>query len=536
MRKIKSESGSRGLRTRIGIATGAAAATALALTAAPAYAAAGTLSLSSIYGPTAGGNTITATLSPGSSPNPTAFTSSTNAQFVAMATTSTACPAIYTAPGTNLGATVRYLSGTKVAVTVPTGVVLASGAASTNYKLCTYNGTTIGTGGSALVGQTTYTVGTPPTIVSVSPSFGPSLGNTTITVTGTNFTSTNLTATLDNEPLGDVTYIDSSHFSAKTPAHAPGGPYTVAVTTPGGMVNTLGSGARADLFTYSNGVVTAPNTAPMSTTPVDVDLQGVGFSVLDFTATTGAHPGQNKAHVYLVRGDYDPTLTATATLKTNGPVDECTGVIVISDKELLCSLDLSAGVRQTRTVKDAVTNTDTSLVSATASFAAGDVGKSVVGTGVAAGTTVLTYTNPTTVVLSAPTTATATGVTVSIGTSKTLTAVGVANSGSTAITGGGTGYVATTGTQCVTGTGIPLGTTLGTITSSGAAAVLSKAATASGTGLTISIVDCPVANDTYTLTVVSNGLFDVQTGGTNVDTTYKEAVISSGSTFTVSDF
>lgn len=63
---------------------------------------------------------------------------------------------------------------------------------------------------------------------------------------------------------------------------------------------------------------------------------------------------------------------------------------------------------------DGVTNTDTSLVSATATFVAGDVGKVVSGAGIVVGTTIASRTNGTTVVLSAATTATATGVTFSI--------------------------------------------------------------------------------------------------------------------------
>lgn len=69
----------------------------------------------------------------------------------------------------------------------------------------------------------------------------------------------------------------------------------------------------------------------------------------------------------------------------------------------------------TRTVTDGVTNTDTSLVSATAAFVAGDVGASVWGAGIPANTHILSVTNATTVVLSAATTATATSVTIIVG-------------------------------------------------------------------------------------------------------------------------
>lgn len=67
------------------------------------------------------------------------------------------------------------------------------------------------------------------------------------------------------------------------------------------------------------------------------------------------------------------------------------------------------------TFNDGVTNTDTSLVSASAAFVAGDVGKTVTGAGIPAGTTIASRTNATTVVLSAATTATATSVSITIG-------------------------------------------------------------------------------------------------------------------------
>jgi hypothetical protein len=73
------------------------------------------------------------------------------------------------------------------------------------------------------------------------------------------------------------------------------------------------------------------------------------------------------------------------------------------------------GAVATRAIADGVLNTDTSLVSATAAFVSGDVGARVVGNGIPYGTTIASVTNGTTVVLSAPTTATATGVSVAIG-------------------------------------------------------------------------------------------------------------------------
>ncbi len=67
-----------------------------------------------------------------------------------------------------------------------------------------------------------------------------------------------------------------------------------------------------------------------------------------------------------------------------------------------------------RVVTDGVTNTDTSLVSATANFTAADVGSLVKGTPFPSGTSIVTVSNSTTVVLNQNTTASSTGVTATI--------------------------------------------------------------------------------------------------------------------------
>lgn len=63
----------------------------------------------------------------------------------------------------------------------------------------------------------------------------------------------------------------------------------------------------------------------------------------------------------------------------------------------------------------ATTATSTALVATTGTFSADDVGRTVSGIGIVPGTTILTFTDATHVVLSAPTTASATGIAVTIG-------------------------------------------------------------------------------------------------------------------------
>lgn len=83
-----------------------------------------------------------------------------------------------------------------------------------------------------------------------------------------------------------------------------------------------------------------------------------------------------------------------------------------------------SGSSTNRTVTDGVTNTDTSLVSATAVFTAADVGSMVWGAGIPANTFIKSRTNATTVVLTQATTATATSVTVNIAEAYKIATIG----------------------------------------------------------------------------------------------------------------
>lgn len=97
------------------------------------------------------------------------------------------------------------------------------------------------------------------------------------------------------------------------------------------------------------------------------------------------------------------------------PVRDALPTFVADRGGIKLVLPPSLGTLQAATIPgqfaDGVTNTDTSLVSASAVFVAGDVGSVVIGTGIPTGTTIVSRTNATTVVLSNATTATATSVT-----------------------------------------------------------------------------------------------------------------------------
>lgn len=341
MRKSQERSGSRLLRA--GLAAAATAAIVVAGTPMPASAASAPLTLSSTAGPTVGGNTITA-----SSTTAAAFLSGVTSPTVTFSipacqqTYNTAAATAVTPAGTAgnvVGqATIRKITNTKAAISVTTGAPAlptnSATATSTRYNVCVYGAASAG---AALVGNATYTVAAAPVFPAnnVSPSSGPALGGTKIIVTATSglpTTANSITATLGGSPLTQVTPINATSFSAVTPAHA-AGLVDLVVTT------AAGSKAITGAFTYANGIEIEPNTAPRTSTAQVVDVMGAGFNSYTFgsTATT--------ARVWLVDGTYDPGATAgtPATAYVVGPIAECTGVTVISDNELICTLNLNAG-------------------------------------------------------------------------------------------------------------------------------------------------------------------------------------------------
>jgi hypothetical protein len=531
MRKSISRTRSRWIRA--GITTGAIAAIVIAA-APPAFAAAVTVTLSATTGPSIGGNTITASAT-------TAYLSGYTAPGTAF--TVPACPATYSTTPVTPSASVGYvpatvvkkLSNTKAAITVPAGVVTVGSAATTKYNVCIY-GTQ--TAGSALLGNATYTVAVAPTVTTVTPSSGPAQGGSTITVSGTGFPTTagSITATIGGSSLLSITPVSTTSFTAVTPAHAAGANLTLSIGTTAGTLN------KTNAFSYTNGIVIGPNTGP-NTGPIDVDVQGVGYLALDFTTTTGSTPDDTNGHVYLVNGAYNAA--NNGGVKTQAEVAECTDVILISDTELICSLQLaksldSAGLsavaahaNTTRTITDGVLlNASTSnLTSATAAFATTDVGAAVTGSGVT-NAFISAYVSPTTVTLATIGTAAAysptaaTGQTLVIGGPRTIATGTASTSGTTALASTAL-FVSADAGRTITGTGIAPNTTIATVTNTGAV-VLSQATTATIAGGTLTIGQpLPVPNDTYTVTVVDDGVRAA---------TVSQSIVSSGATFTVSPY
>jgi hypothetical protein len=95
----------------------------------------------------------------------------------------------------------------------------------------------------------------PPSVSSVSPSSGSSLGGTAVTLTGTGF-SGGATVSFGSSPASSVTVDSSSSITATSPAGS--GTVNVTVTTSSGTSATT----AADVFTYIAPAIT-PITAPL---------------------------------------------------------------------------------------------------------------------------------------------------------------------------------------------------------------------------------------------------------------------------------
>ncbi|WP_433052094.1 IPT/TIG domain-containing protein [Dactylosporangium sp. CS-033363] len=498
----------------------------------------GNVALSAQNGSTAGGNALTLTAASA------IFTSGSTYAQLQDATAGGGhpnCDATYQSSGSPINLTAaqtRFISTSKIALTLPAPL------AANTYNVCVYSATT----GSTLVAQGfgTYTAGTVPAVVSVSPATGPAQGGTTITVTGANFDTTGaMTATVGGTPMTILT-VASGTFTAQTPPHAAASGLPIAVSVNGQTFETK------NLFTYTNGITVTPNTAPNSKPAgTDLDIQGVGFQDLTFAATGVYDANSTKAHVYLVKGAYNPV--GSGTTKTNGQTAECADVLVVTDTNLICTVYLMGNGPLPSTVARSMTGcAGTSgqsvlTIGAACTFSSTDVGLTISGTGFAAATTI-TAVNASTGVptLSKALTANITGAGVinvySLTAGKTLTDAAGANNSKTLTTT--TAMFASTDVgKAVYGANVPAGTVISAFTDTKTVTLsnaLSSAQTASASAAQPIFVygTGPVPNGTYTVTVVSSGAVNAATVSTSNPNAanYMQSIISSGSTFTVADY
>jgi hypothetical protein len=515
---------------RTAVVIGVVAAT-IAATATPAFAASIPLTLSATKGPAGGGNTITASVTTG------VFQLGTAVIFQQKTTDSTACPVVYTSAGNTVVPPdkLKRPSTKLLAITVPAAVTGVS--AVTKFNICVYSGAAAS---SPLIAHTAaaapYAVSAAATVTGVTPAAGAAQGGTQITVLGTNFPETlgtaaapTITATVAGKPL-TITSTSATSFTATTPANSPGGPFAIAVTTAGGTVTV------PNLFSYANGIVVTPQSAPNTSAAVDLDVQGVGFSSMTFPGTTGTTPQATTGHVYLVSGVY----SATGATKANPGKAECVNVLPISDVELICTLQLRARLVAAENAVDmvaattglaasAASNASPNIILTTGNFALTDSGRRVTGTGLNAGTTLTTAATTTTGTLSqAPSGAISA---MSVGASGTFADGIVLLATPQTLTSATAKFTASDIGKLVTGTvggTVPLGATITAVTNA-TTATLSVPVAANGT-LSFTIDEpVPVTTGVYTVTLVN-------TGAPNGPAGLTQSVISSGSTFTVADF
>nr|WP_221377755.1 IPT/TIG domain-containing protein [Actinoplanes polyasparticus] len=472
----------------------------------------------------------------------------------AMFVTATTCPAYDSTPalGTSVPVTgsnaPRKVADNRLALTVPqlyTNVGAWNSARGTRgsmpWQLCIYGSAT---NTEAAIAAAPYSATTLHTIGGVTPRAGTALGGSRITVSGTAFPTEagEITATLGGSPLINITPLTSTAFSATTTAHIPANNSALVVSTNAGSVT------YQNAYTFTSALSVKPNTAP-NTRSIDVVVNGLGFQ--SSTWNSGDLTG---AHIYLVNGVYSSSNVGGA--RANPPTAECSSVLVLTDSELICRLDLTSrlnagGTAALSVAPDPATIDTTAgsrvatgaLALAGTNFSSLDLGKTITDPAAApslpAGTTIVGILGNDSVLLSNAASATTNDAPVVIsarGPLKTIT--GTTADGAATLTSISPGLEAADENRFVFGPSIPAtGLTLtGTIAPNATSGTLSGTVTTGIAGATLSVfaatATVPVPEGAYNLTYVSNGSVNAVSN----DASFIQSGISSSSTFTVAQF
>ena len=510
---------------------------------------AGVATLNPVSGPTGGGNGVTVNtttnLFAGLDSVGVVFTSAASCptNFTTTANASVTVPVSPTNPDN-----VRKLADNRIAVTVPTAVTAVG-----EYKICMYDSITAGAG--AVVASAIYTVAAPITLNAITPAAGPATGGTAITVAGSGFPGPNdpgtISATLGGVSLLNIQKLSGNAFTAVTPRHSADNNATLVVVT------AAGTRVLQNAFAFQNSLSVRPNTAPNTLPAVNVEVTGSGFLSYSFGGSA-----LNRPRVFLVDGVYNPAAVAGGG-RANGPVADCTGVLVVSDETLICTLRLDRRLDAAAdpALFNSVTYTNNSLVVgfvagspvinvvSGGTFSPNDVGQRINedSAGVtnipASGVTITQVLSPTRAVISTNSGATTASQAVDIGAAaaKTITAgspgVSFATGSRTLVAGATTGApVAGTfssadiGRVVSGGTNIVSGSTIVAVAPNGSTATLSAPAGTGQDDQTVTLFPAAsVPNGAYTLTVVNNGAVNAAT----TDPNYEQSAITSGATFTV---
>ena len=191
---------------------------------------------------------------------------------------------------------VSVVNDTSITATTP-----AHAAGAVNVSVTTPAGT--GTGGGL------YTYGaSPPTVTSISPTSGTTLGGTLVTITGTGFSGTPQ-VTINGVAAGQVTLVDGSHVTAVTPA---GTGSNVAVV----VITSFGASTAANIYSYvaPPPPVTAAPTVTAIAPPSGTTAGGTSVTITgtNFTGATAVTIGGTAATAFSV-------VSATSITATTPP-------------------------------------------------------------------------------------------------------------------------------------------------------------------------------------------------------------------------
>ncbi len=183
-----------------------------------------------------------------------------------------------------------------------------------------------GTSATTPSDQFTYVVG--PTVTGISPTFGPTIGGTMVTITGTDFDGAT-TVDFGTTQATGVTVVSDTTITAFSPAGS--GIVNVTVTTPGGTSPT----SLADEFTYAPTVtnVSPAGGPPAGGTTVTItgtsfagasevffgSVMATSFSVVSSTTITAVSPPGT--------GTVDVTVTAPTGTSTPSAGDKFSYVV-----------------------------------------------------------------------------------------------------------------------------------------------------------------------------------------------------------------
>ena len=315
-------------------------------------------SISPTTGPKGGGTLVTIT--------GTGFTSAATVKF-----------------GANAATSVTFVSSTQITAKSP--------ALSTGGTVDVTVTTVDGTSATSANDQFTYT-GVVPTVTGISPTTGPAAGGTSVTITGTGFTSA-ATVMFGANAGTSVTFVSSTQLTANAPSFTNGGTVDVTVTTTGGTSAT----SSADQFTYSDVIPTVTSISPThgpNGGGNKITITGTGFTSAA-TVMFGANAGTSV------------TFVSSTQLTANAPAYAS---YVTVDVTVITTGGTSATSSADQYSYDGVNPTVTSI-SPTTGPAAGGTSVTITGTGFTSAATVkfggnaatsVTYVSPTQIIAVSP--------------------------------------------------------------------------------------------------------------------------------------